>query len=67
MVEHVSTDGTQDTSEFFATKQGWLRRFLAMRGSWTIEQVCLVTGAARGLGNEFCRAFIRSCVLYLNI
>ncbi|KAI0306796.1 NAD-binding protein, partial [Multifurca ochricompacta] len=23
-------------------------------------QVCLVTGAARGLGNEFCRAFIRS-------
>jgi len=24
------------------------------------RQVCLVTGAARGLGNEFCRAFMRS-------
>ncbi|KAN0128453.1 D-arabinitol 2-dehydrogenase [Lactarius tabidus] len=24
------------------------------------NKVCLVTGAARGLGNEFCRAFIRS-------
>lgn len=23
-------------------------------------QVCLVTGAAQGLGNEFCRAFMRS-------
>jgi len=28
------------------------------------RQVCLVTGAARGLGNEFCRAFMRSWVLY---
>jgi NAD(P)-dependent dehydrogenase (short-subunit alcohol dehydrogenase family) len=27
------------------------------------NKVCLVTGAARGLGNEFCRAFLRSgCV-----
>jgi hypothetical protein len=26
------------------------------------DQVCMVTGAARGLGNEFCRAFIQSCV-----
>ena len=25
-------------------------------------QVCVVTGGARGLGNEFCRAFVRSCV-----
>ena len=24
------------------------------------HQVCLVTGAARGLGNEFCRAFVQS-------
>ncbi|KAI9452313.1 NAD-P-binding protein [Russula earlei] len=24
------------------------------------DKVCLVTGAARGLGNEFCRAFMRS-------
>jgi FlaA1/EpsC-like NDP-sugar epimerase len=24
------------------------------------RQVCLVTGAAQGLGNEFCRAFMRS-------
>lgn len=24
------------------------------------QQVCMVTGAARGLGYEFCRAFIRS-------
>ena len=24
------------------------------------EQVCVVTGAARGLGNEFCRAFVQS-------
>ncbi|KAI0064727.1 NAD-P-binding protein [Artomyces pyxidatus] len=24
------------------------------------DKVCLVTGAARGLGNEFCRAFLRS-------
>jgi hypothetical protein len=28
----------------------------------TPSQVCLVTGAARGLGNEFCRAFIQSLV-----
>lgn len=25
-------------------------------------QVCVVTGAARGLGNGFCDAFIQSCV-----
>ena len=25
-----------------------------------IPQVCLVTGGARGLGQEFCRAFIQS-------
>jgi hypothetical protein len=25
-----------------------------------LGQVCMVTGAARGLGNEFCRAFIQS-------
>lgn len=29
-------------------------------------QVCLVTGGARGLGNEFCRAFVNSCVLWLS-
>jgi len=23
-------------------------------------KVCLITGAARGLGNEFCRAFVQS-------
>lgn len=30
-------------------------------------QVCMVTGAARGLGNEFCRAFIQSCVNSLSL
>ena len=28
------------------------------------SQVCLVTGAARGLGNEFCRAFVESYVSF---
>ena len=26
-------------------------------------QVCMITGAARGLGNEFCKAFIQSYVV----
>jgi NAD(P)-dependent dehydrogenase (short-subunit alcohol dehydrogenase family) len=31
------------------------------RNKYNMElQVCLVTGAAQGLGNEFCRAFMRS-------
>jgi hypothetical protein len=62
MVEHVLTNSTQDTPEFLVTKQGRLRRFASIAKS-NDEQVCLVTGAARGLGNEFCRAFLRSCVL----
>lgn len=31
-----------------------------VRGSCAVSQVALVTGGARGLGNEFCRAFVRS-------
>ena len=29
-------------------------------GTHLVHQVCLVTGGARGLGQEFCRAFIQS-------
>ena len=29
-------------------------------GTHLVRQVCLVTGGARGLGQEFCRAFIQS-------
>lgn len=64
MVEHVLTNSTQDTPEFLATKKGRLCRFPNIVRVRTNEQVCLVTGAARGLGNEFCRAFLRSCVIY---
>jgi hypothetical protein len=37
--------------------------FSSLKDGLLSFQVCLVTGAAKGLGNAFCRAFIQSFVL----
>ncbi len=63
LVKQWSTKKFREFTIVLPTRKSQSRRFLSnaeIGRLITERQVCLVTGAARGLGNEFCRAFMRS-------
>lgn len=48
-------------------KVGITKNVQTLKDSLTGSKVCLVTGAARGLGLEFCRAFVQSYAMSLHL